>query len=343
MPTRLERMTARRTDDLVSGAKLQNEIYKRLSNSESVRYALGAMQPIDPEYTKNTYEQGDRVCNQLKKRLSTACDYEYQGSVTNDTHIKARSDIDVLVLTQKFWMLEHPQKPSHPYTGVPLQDLIDLRSDAISCLKAAFPEADVDSSGSKSIMIEGGSLRRKIDVVPSNWFHSNKYVENKDKIFRAVEILDAKAPERVKNTPFLHNALIDLKDKETNGGLRKAARLMKSLKYDNEDVDLSSYDIVSIAFNIPSAQLTVPHGSELLLLDACRDFCVQLMRDGGLRVAVKVPDGHRAIFADGHATDRGLAELAVQLQGLVNDVLKENERSFKKLSEARVEYYDVSV
>ena len=48
---------------------------------------------------------------------------------------------------------------------------------------------------------------------------------------------------------------------------------MKSLKYDSENIDLSSYDIVSIAFNMPDASLSYPKGSELIILSSCLDFC----------------------------------------------------------------------
>jgi len=296
------------------------------------------MQPIDPEYTKNTYIQAERVSNQLSNRLVEPCDYKYQGSVTNDTHIKARSDIDLLILIQKFFTLEQPQSPSHPYSGDPLQDLVDLRADAEKSLAAAFPKADVDCTGSKSITIEGGSLSRTVDVVPSNWYDTNKYAETKIEMYRGVMILDASVPTRLANTPFLHNAWIDHKDNNTNGGLRKAARLMKSLKYDSESIELSSYDIVSIAFNMPNSSLEHERGMELLLLASCLNYCRQLQSDFQLRSGLDVPDGHRRIFCEGHATELGLNQLVDELETLSNDVLHENQRSFRKLAEARVEY-----
>lgn len=338
MATRLDRLASRRTDQFVTEAKLLNEAYRHIAQSDSVRYVIGSMQPIDPEYTKNTFAQGDRVRNQLENRLNDKCEYEYQGSVTNGTHIKARSDIDLLVLTGKFYTLEKPQEPSSPYKGNPLQDLVDLRSDAIVSLDAAFPEATVDSSGAKSISLEGGSLRRKIDVVPSNWFNTNRYKETEQKMYRGVQILDAKKMERLDNTPFLHNAWIDHKDNQTNGGLRKAARLMKSLKYDTEAIDLSSYDLVSIAFRIPNGDLNVPKGQELSLLNSCYSFCVSLQQNAVLRNSLNVPDGHRRIFSEGHATLDGLNQLTAALGELISDVLRENQRSFRKLAEARVEY-----
>lgn len=338
MVSRLEKLNLRRTDPLVANAKLLNETYRKIAQSDSVRYVVGAMQPIDPEYTASTYAQADRVIKQLKERLQTSCEYEFQGSVTNDTHIKAHSDIDVLAIIEKFFVLEAPQKPAYPYTGDPIQDLLDLRSEATTSLRSAFPEATVDASGSKSISIQGGSLRRKIDVVPSNWLNTNDYAKYKNKAHRAVQILDFKNRKQLTNTPFLHNARIDYKDTTVNGGLRKAARLMKSLKYDSDLVDLSSYDIVSIAFNIPDQVLAVERGMELSILNACHDFCLELLKDADKRNGLSVPDGHRKIFSEGHATETGLRQLSRELGSLVNDVLTENKRSFNKLAEARVQY-----
>lgn len=335
---RLNRLIARRTDDTFFGAKLLNETFQKISQSESVRYVIGAMQPIDPEYTKNTFAQGERIINQLDNRLNTKCDYRYQGSVTNDTHIKAKSDIDILVLTQKFHTLENPQVPKIPYNGDPIQDLLDLREDIIDALESAFPQATVDTTGSKSIPIEGGSLTRKIDVVPSNWYNTNDYVKSDNEVHRGVYILDAKQKKRLSNTPFLHNALIEYKDSQTKGNMRKCARLMKSLKYDSESIELSSYDIVSLAYNIPKHLLLVPQYGELLLLENCLSFCANLIADTSLRNSLMVPDEHRKIFTDGHATLQGLQQLTSELNSLRADVLKENERSFRKLAEARIDY-----
>ena len=113
---------------------------------------------------------------------------------------------------------------------------------------------------------------------------------------------------------------------------------MKSLKYDSENIDLSSYDIVSIAFNMQDYRLNLPRGSELGILAACLDYYHNLQADSVLRNSIDVPDGHRKVFADGHATLAGFNQLTSELESLSNDVLRENYRSFKKLAEARVEY-----
>lgn len=338
MTTRLDRLYSRRIDNEIQNATQLHEVYKRLTQSDSVKYVLGAMQPIDPAYTKATYAEGERVWNQLEKALTIKCELRYQGSVTNDTHIKAKSDIDLLTILTRFHDLEAPQTPSNPYQGDPMQDLFDLRKEEISILDNAFPEVTVDSTGGKSICLEGGSLRRKIDVVPSNWYNTNLYAQHREEVYRGVKILDAKNNTRIGNTPFLHNAYIDLKDDRVRGGLRKAARLMKSLKYDTENIDLSSYDIVAIAYNIDQDLLNFTDEMELAILESCSQYCERLLLDDALRASITVPDGHRAVFANGHATKAGLTSLLREINILRNDVMTENARSFQKLSEARIYY-----
>ena len=338
--SRLEKLYSRRTDDSIILTEPLYESYKSIAQSESVKYVIGAMQPIDPVYTENTYKQAQRVSKQLQKRLDEEdCDYKCQGSVTNDTHIKAKSDIDLLVITGKYTTLENPQVPKYPYKGNPTDDLLSLRTDAEVCLEIAFPEADIDISGNKSIALEGGSLTRKIDVVPADWFNTNKYVETGIEAYRGVSILDKSVPRRIQNMPFLHNALISSKDDETQGGLRKACRLMKSLKYDSEHIELSSYDIVSMAYNMPVEYLNFPKGSELNILSKCIEYCHYLVTNQYYRESIDVPDGSRKVFHDGHATLTGLKSLQFELERLANDVVKENHRSFKNLKEARtIEY-----
>lgn len=339
MATRLDKLQARRIDPSLFTAKLLNESWRSIQQSESVKYVVGAMQPIDPDYTANTFLQGERVKNQLEKvLLSPPCEYEYQGSTTNDTHIKAASDIDLLVITGKYHALEPPQIASPPYTGDPIQDLTTLRSDAEKILRSAFYAATIDATGSKSISLVGGSLTRKVDVVPANWHNTVKYAETGYKAYRGVEIFDSHAKRRIANAPFLFNALIDYQDKQTQGGLRKAARLLKSLKYDSESIELSSYDLVSIAYNIPLASLNVPKGHELQILNACHEYVTMLSQNPTLRDSIYVPDGHRKVFAVGHATAKGLEQLKAELDKLSMDVLRENQRSFRKLAEARVAY-----
>ena len=174
--------------------------------------------------------------------------------------------------------------------------------------------------------------------MPSNWFNTNDYVKTGNEIYKGVYILDKSIPERLQNMPFLHNALIDTRDDITQGGLRKACRLMKSLKYDYENINLSSYDIVSIVYNMPDDFLNYPKGKELMILFKCIVYCKSLVIDQEQRESIKVPDKHRNIFTKGHATLEGLNQMVSELERLEQDILYESHRSFNKLNEARIIY-----
>src|SRR5437870_2631065 len=109
--TRLEKLRNRRIDPLMKVAGL-NEAYARLTNEDSaVQYTISAMQPIDPAYTANTIEERNRVEKQLGdgyKGLGLRIEFDYQGSVTNDTHIRAHSDVDLLTVEQRFIGVQPP-------------------------------------------------------------------------------------------------------------------------------------------------------------------------------------------------------------------------------------------
>ncbi|MBL8889748.1 MAG: hypothetical protein JNL67_07195 [Planctomycetaceae bacterium] len=343
---RLSILRARRTDATESymlkpvGA---NEVYERMEErSSAIKYVVGAMQPIDPTYTENTYREGERVRNQLEKSLcgqGIVCEFDYQGSVTNDTHIRAKSDIDLLTLHCAFVSLDPPQRVSSPYCGNPVEDLLELRRSSIRVLKEKFPEATVDSSGSKSVCIEGGSLRRKIDVVASNWCDTNEYRVTRLKRDRAIHVLDAHKLERLRNLPFLHNARLHDKDQRTNGGYRKAVRLLKSLKYDSQtEVRLSSYDIAAIVYAIDDQKLNVYKGMELLLLDHCKKHLDFLNDNKWYRDALFVPNGTRKIFCTEGASVTGLNDLQREVNRLNYEIENDLTRSFRNLAEARVEY-----
>lgn len=336
---RLDLLEQRRYDQAVA-ATLGGEIYKRMKDTESVRYTIGAMQPIDPEYTKNTFAQGDRVKNQLQERLRTSAEFEYQGSVTTDTHIKAKSDIDLLVIRKGWIWLEPPQTPESPYQGDPAADMRQLRGESVSALNAAFPQASLDDSGSNALTLSGASLSRVVDVVPASWYDTNEYTRTKDKTHRGVKVFNKVTGEFIANTPFLHKARIETKDQATRGGFRKAARLMKSLMYDSDGrVDMSSYNIVGIAYNIPDQQLLHQTPRELAILEACFEFCSLLVINAPLRDSLSVPDVSRKVFGSAQgATVEQLNALTKELADLRKDILNENVRSFKKLAEARVEY-----
>lgn len=307
---------------------------------EYTKYLVGAIKPVDNNYTKKLIEQGDRVENQLQTRTKdtyTNLEFRRQGSVSNNTHIKYYSDVDVLVIIDKFITLEEPQVPTNPYKGEPKNDLLELREKCYNELNVAFPKVVIDNSGSTALSLKGGSLICKVDVVPSNWYDTNDYAKTKLEYLRGIMVLDKEKMERIKNAPFLFNNRINEKDNQCNGAVRMLVRLLKTLKADaeesNQSIDFSSYDICSSAYRIPNEYLKFQLNEPL---DIIRNFLLwmkKIIDDGELRKNLKVVDDSRTIFNESNKLNE-FTKLYADLLELYNGASKENQ--LKLLTEAHL-------
>ena len=337
--SRLDALKSRRQDgELIKAAQYTgkfdaiNESYNYLEETDSVKYAIGAMTPVDAKYTMASYSEGDRIKNQLLKLNECPyfhnLEFKYQGSVTNNTHIKYHSDIDLLTITQKFYKLEYPLKPTVPYTGDPVKDLVKLRHDCYSLLYSAFPAVQIDNTGAKSISLKGGSLKRKIDVVPSSWFNTAKYATTNYAYHRGIAILDNKNESLLYNTPFYHNKLLDDKDECTHKNYKRVVRLLKTLKADAAtSINLSSYDIAALMYHMDKQSLII-NDSPLLLIKNSLDYLKFLFQDDAYRNNLSVPDGSRTIFSN--ATKADLDMLMKELSYLYVDIVDELHGNIEK-------------
>ena len=150
-----------------------------------------------------------------------------------------------------------------------------MRTESEGSLKDAFPAVTVTTTGAKSISLEGGSLNRKVDVVPSHSRHDTaSYQVSQHQKDRGIYILDKHAGTRSYNLPFMHMHQIHSKDGPTLGGTKKVVRLLKNLKSDfdySEHIKLSSYDIAGIVWHFDDAGLAVPRSAELRLLNTAKN------------------------------------------------------------------------
>jgi hypothetical protein len=327
---------------MVKTAKLLNEVYDRLQDEEAIVYAIGAMQPIDPEYSAFCFFDCQRVQRTIgpaagKAGIPTA--FRYQGSITNDTHIKAHSDIDLLVIDMNFTTLESPQKTTTLYIGNSVEDLRTLRNLSVEAVKTGLPEVDVNPSGAFSVSLSGGGLQQVINLLFANWYNTNDYITHQQEKFRGLNMLDSDQARRVLKFPFLHNALIEEKDDHSNGSIRKLVRLLKSLLYDaKEKYGLSGYDITSLIWNMPEKNLAYGHGQELQLIHSAYDYLIYLLTNEAYRNNLKVPDGTRTVFGLDGATKNQLRVTSNHLGLLSKDIKQAIQRSSRDLAGVRIEY-----
>lgn len=317
---RLERLHARRTDPMLFEASKSYEGYRSLDVPGPVRYIIGSMQPIDSRYTERTIEQGARVREQLKKVHESRVEYRFQGSVMTDTHIRQHSDIDLLVLEGKFTFCKPPLKATSPYMGDERKDLRELRKASRDKLTSAFPQATVDDSGSRSIEIQGGSLARKVDVVPAAFLDTVEYKETGDEVHRGVKVFDKTNETFSANYPFRNAHEIGAKDRRCTGGLRKAVRFMKTVAADSDAKCPSSYDICAIAWNMDTAALSYGMPWDMKIFYACRDYLRLLVNSATLRDQLWVPDGSRKVFTAGKATREKTAALLSDIETLASEL-----------------------
>jgi hypothetical protein len=345
---------------VIAKSLIQESYAKRAPLQKHTQYALGAMQAVDPDYTRISLEEAKRVEDQLQRGLekrSISVKFRLQSSVPCDIHIRGVSDVDLLVLDYRYFRYDTNGPFSNmggyrsPVNYDTLKALQQLRYESESVLDLAFSAAKVNKNGAKAIKISGGSLRRPVDVVPSNWFDTADYQRSFEEVDRGVEILDKHVPKRILNTPFKHIQQINIRDQLSFGGLKKAIRLCKNVKADAESdgtkIELTSYDIASVLWHADVVALRVGVTYELAILAEATRFLDDLVRREAYARSLRVPNNSRYIF-DTEEKIEGLRLLSLEMDDLSERVAREQakllnhlqalnrERIFEELRKAQV-------
>lgn len=310
-------------DDSIS--ILKSELYESRGKSDATRYTLGSMQEVDPDYTRISIEEGDRVKTHLESSLTTNLTFRYQGSVPLNTHIRRGSDIDLLAIHDGFFVYDTAGCKATSYSGGfdGLTAMIQLRKDCEESLKSRYYAATVDTSGAKSIALSGGSFRRKIDVVPANWYDSQRYQEYGHEYFRDIQVLDKTVPKRITNSPFMFMHEINKKDQRTNGGAKKVIRMLKNIKNDSSyEIELSTYDITSLVWHMPDESLIVSQFMELSLLANTQNYLNYLYHRDSYAKSLMTPDNSRLILNEPKKWN-GLQCLSYEVDSLSKSVYDE--------------------
>lgn len=306
MQYRLNRLIQRRTDPRTRQIMLRegiamSKLAKAMPDTPTAArsYVLGSMEPVAAESTERSFASARRVQEFLGPVLDAAghpVTFEHQGSVTNNTHIEFHSDIDLLVLTDRFVTKQLPLRPSNPYRGDALSDLGDLRDQCQGSLTDGVPLQSLDFSGAKALSVNPPTVECKVDIVPANWIDTVDYERTGDQTYRGVYVFDHRENQRVKNFPFLHNAAIDRRDRATSGLLRQLIRLVKSVRCDAASRPaVSSYDIASLCYHLPDALYPDDGDAARLILQFNR-YALDLARDQKQQTTLSVPNADRLLF-----------------------------------------------
>lgn len=251
-----------------------NEELSSISYADVIEYVRYAMNGVEPTYTQRSREAGERVKTHLFDGGITEAGFQYQGSVMTDTHIRGYSDIDLLVISEKFYswdsggvmkVLNESYNSGYQtaqlqklrsetevgrYAGNDVNDLRDLRMDSERILQNKYTVCD--TSKAKSIRIENRDLKREVDIVIANWYDDVTSIVNNKGINRGIQVFNKHENAKGKiDFPFVSIDRINKKSAITVGRLKKMIRFLKNVKAkSNLVIDLSSFDFNAICYDI---------------------------------------------------------------------------------------------
>ena len=258
-------------------------------DKDVVKYVKRAMSPVGEDYTKRTKEAGEAAKQHLRDNIPNVS-FEYQGSVMTNTHIRGASDIDLLVMCEKFYgtdifkvreeinksyshslnemsRLQDYNRNFSPYQGNSNEDLRQLRISIEKVMRENYSLCD--TSKAKSVKITNQHLHRDVDVVTSSWFQSYDYVlSGMPPEKRGIKIYNKETGEAEgPDYPFLSISRINNRSEETNGRLKKMIRFLKNVRTDvGLDKYLSSFDINAICYSIPVGTYAYSDYKELVTI-----------------------------------------------------------------------------
>ncbi|RAJ92231.1 nucleotidyltransferase-like protein [Larkinella arboricola] len=246
--------------------------------SDVLVYIRYAMKGVEPAYTQVSKQAGENVKSHLKPLEDV--EFQFQGSVMTNTHIKAYSDIDLLVISSKFYTwdksesekyinendfrsrldtnsinkLIYEQNNFSLYQGDFIADLKKLRSDSEYILKSKYVICNINEP--KCIKIKNQDLNRSVDVVVANWYDDIRSVIYDKGVNRGIQIFNKSTNDREDpDYPFVSIKRINERGNLTNGRIKKMIRFLKNIKSDSSlEINLNSFDINAICYDIEPAK-----------------------------------------------------------------------------------------
>ncbi len=313
-----------------------------VSYSDVLVFIRTAMKGVEPAYTQKSKDAGENVKTHLNVLPSKS--FEYQGSVMTNTHIKGLSDIDLLVISEKFYsfdsvgisnVLDSPdrlarfyqssinklqsEKERTNYAGDALQDLMDLRMGSEKILAAQYVICDMTKP--KSIKIKNQNLNREVDVVIASWYDDVTSIINDKGMYRGIQVYNKSGYRETADYPFLSIQKINTRGNETNSRLRKMIRFLKNIKkYTDHEILLSSFDINAVCYDIDVSRYNAATFLELVpLLYLQLKSIVENTEHAERIVSV---DGREYIFRGKTAKIENLRKLLYEVQSIYVDYLK---------------------
>lgn len=334
-------------------------LYESLKDMDSTKlsyintpdmYVRSAMSAVDDKFTSDIIQAGNNVKTHLTRSLEDVV-YEFQGSVMTNTHIKANSDIDLLVISDKFYrvpprteleslMSSFSLSPSQknivqdlintPSFGGNSNDvLLDNRLKTEKTLQANYD--DCDTSKSKCVRIFNKNLKKPVEAVIACYEDDVFSIKNyREKKYRGIKIYEKNIGTGKTDHPFFTIDCINEKSTKTNGRLKKMIRFLKNFMFDSdyEYNELKSFGVNIICYNIETYKYSSLHYVGLLFV--IQEQLQKVCDDIGYMASLTSIDGSEKLFYDnsGNFLIKKYSEV-IQLNKELKELLNEIYYNFK--------------
>ena len=286
-------------------------------NDEDV-YVRNAMAAVDAKYTSDIKQAGENVKTHLMRTLENIV-YAFQGSVMTDTHIKANSDIDLLVISNRFFRIpdlhkfpalynnstlnqEQKRKIAEVYNCVRFegdsdQVLLDNRLKVEETLSLKY--LTCDTTKPKCVTIFNSDLRKYVDAVIACYSDDEFSVLNlKKEAYRGIMVYEKNVGTGKTDHPFYTIDQINSKSARNFGRLKKMIRFLKNFMFDSEHdfKFLKTFDVNIICFDIDETVYQGSHYIELLFV--IQNQLQRIINNSYYRNNLKSIDGSEKVFYD---------------------------------------------
>ncbi|WES96547.1 hypothetical protein P2W68_17075 [Chryseobacterium arthrosphaerae] len=323
---------------------------KLSSFSTPDEYVRKAMSAVDDKFTSDIILAGNNVKAHLSRNLEDVT-FEFQGSVMTNTHIEANSDIDLLVITEKFcYITPRPELQNllnsstlnfaqrnvvqeilggSPFFGSTENVLLENRLKTETTLSTVYDICDIAKS--KCVRIFNKNLKKPVEAVIACYEDDVFSIKNlRNKSYRGLKIYEKNIGTGKTDHPFYTIDCINNRSSSTNGRLKKMIRFLKNFMYDSdyEYNELKSFGVNIICYNIPIYKYNSLHYVAMLFV--IQEQLEKIINDIPYMASLTSIDGSEKLFYDnsGNFLIKKYNEVA-QLNKELKELLSEIYFNFK--------------
>ncbi|RED93178.1 hypothetical protein [Marinoscillum furvescens] len=309
----LENLLGRRYDEALRES-IVSDAFHESEYSEVLKYALEAMEEIDPSYAYKTYHIAKRIQERLEKSFDATgvgVDFRYQGPIQTETHIVLYGGVELIILARTL--------DKKPWIKVE-----NIATHVMQTLSGAGVFTKVDYSTKERIILQSSKPSCEVKILPAIWLDNPDFISTKREIDRGICEYNLDKKTRRKYLPFLNIARVNAKDQRCNGGLKKMIRLLSTLQRDaNDPINLSNYEISSVLYAIPDKQLKFNPEYSLSLLGVVGAQLNRVLADRSYRETLISPSEKERVFGTRPHAPLELEKLKAEFDALVSDLNEE--------------------